>query len=48
LSLSLCDDIVKQKLGGQGLFAEYEREMIVARTKSGLERAKKQGKALGK
>ena len=31
-----------------GVFAEYEREMIVARTKSGLERARKQGKTLGR
>ena len=31
-----------------GVFAEYEREMIVARTKSGLDRAKKQGKTLGR
>lgn len=31
-----------------GVFAEYERELIVARTKAGLERAKKQGKMLGR
>jgi len=31
-----------------GVFAEYEREMIVARTKSGLDRARKQGKTLGR
>ena len=31
-----------------GVFAEYEREMIVARTRSGLERAKRQGKTLGR
>ena len=31
-----------------GVFAEYERELIVARTKSGLERAKRQGKILGR
>lgn len=31
-----------------GVFAEYERELIVARTKSGLERARKQGKTLGR
>jgi len=31
-----------------GVFAEYERELIVSRTLSGLERAKRQGKALGR
>ncbi len=31
-----------------GVFAEYERELIVARTKSGLDRARKQGKTLGR
>jgi len=31
-----------------GVFAEYERELIVARTKSGLERARKEGKTLGR
>jgi len=31
-----------------GVFAEYERELIVARTKAGLERAKRQGKSLGR
>jgi len=31
-----------------GVFAEYERELIVARTLSGLDRAKRQGKALGR
>lgn len=31
-----------------GVFAEYERELIVARTKSGLDRARKQGKMLGR
>jgi DNA invertase Pin-like site-specific DNA recombinase len=31
-----------------GVFAEYERELIVARTLSGLERAKRQGKTLGR
>jgi len=31
-----------------GVFAEYEREIIVARTKAGLERAKRQGKRLGR
>ena len=31
-----------------GVFAEFEREMIVARTIAGLERAKRQGKALGR
>ena len=31
-----------------GVFAEYERELIVARTKSGLERAKREGKRLGR
>lgn len=31
-----------------GVFSEYERELIVARTKAGLERAKRQGKKLGR
>lgn len=31
-----------------GVFAEYERELIVARTLSGLTRAKRQGKKLGR
>jgi DNA invertase Pin-like site-specific DNA recombinase len=31
-----------------GVFAEYERELIVSRTLSGLERAKRQGKTLGR
>ena len=31
-----------------GVFAEYEREMIVSRTKAGLARARKQGKTLGR
>lgn len=31
-----------------GVFAEYECQLIVARTKSGLERARKQGKTLGR
>jgi DNA invertase Pin-like site-specific DNA recombinase len=31
-----------------GVFAEYERELIVARTLSGLQRAIKQGKRLGR
>lgn len=31
-----------------GVFAEYERELIVARTMSGLDRARKQGKVLGR
>jgi DNA invertase Pin-like site-specific DNA recombinase len=31
-----------------GVFAEYERELIVARTKAGLERARRQGKSLGR
>jgi len=31
-----------------GVFAEYERELIVARTNSGLARARKQGKLLGR
>lgn len=31
-----------------GVFAEYERELIVARTKTGLERARRQGKSLGR
>lgn len=31
-----------------GVFAEYERELIVARTLAGLQRAKRQGKALGR
>ena len=30
------------------VLAEYERELIVARTKSGLERARRQGKTLGR
>lgn len=30
------------------ILAEYERELIVARTKSGLDRARKQGKLLGR
>jgi len=31
-----------------GVFAEYERELIVARTLSGLQRARRQGKVLGR
>jgi len=31
-----------------GVFAEYERELIVARTLAGLQRARRQGKALGR
>lgn len=31
-----------------GVFAEYERELIVARTNAGLQRARKQGKVLGR
>ena len=31
-----------------GVFSEYERGLIVSRTKSGLERARKQGKRLGR
>ncbi|MFH0754535.1 MAG: recombinase family protein [Candidatus Omnitrophota bacterium] len=31
-----------------GVFAEYERELIIARTKAGLERARRQGKTLGR
>jgi len=31
-----------------GVFAEYERELIVARTNAGLARARKQGKKLGR
>ena len=31
-----------------GVFAEYERELIVARTRAGLSRAIKQGKKLGR
>lgn len=31
-----------------GVFAEYERELIVSRTKAGLDRAIKQGKILGR
>ncbi|NQT22544.1 MAG: recombinase family protein [Candidatus Omnitrophica bacterium] len=31
-----------------GVFAEFERELIVARTNSGLNRARKQGKTLGR
>ncbi len=31
-----------------GVFGQYERELIVARTKAGLDRARKQGKALGR
>ncbi|MCB9772247.1 MAG: recombinase family protein [Candidatus Omnitrophica bacterium] len=31
-----------------GVFSEYERGLIVSRTKSGLERARKQGKKLGR
>ena len=31
-----------------GVFAEYERELIVSRTKAGLVRARKQGKTLGR
>ncbi len=31
-----------------GVFAEYEREMIVARTNAGLDRARRQGKKLGR
>lgn len=31
-----------------GVFAEYERELIVARTKTGLERARREGKQLGR
>jgi DNA invertase Pin-like site-specific DNA recombinase len=31
-----------------GVFAEYERELIVSRTRAGLERAKREGKRLGR
>ncbi len=31
-----------------GVFSEYEREIIVARTRAGLERARRQGKQLGR
>lgn len=31
-----------------GVFAQYERELIVARTKAGLDRARNQGKVLGR
>lgn len=31
-----------------GAFAQFERSMIIERTKAGLERAKRQGKALGR
>lgn len=31
-----------------GVFAEYERELIVSRTLAGLDRARKQGKVLGR
>ena len=31
-----------------GVFAEYERELIVARTNAGLARARRQGKTLGR
>jgi len=31
-----------------GVFAEYERELIVSRTRSGLDRAVRQGKKLGR
>ena len=31
-----------------GVFAEYERELIVARTLAGMDRARKQGKSLGR
>jgi len=31
-----------------GVFAEYERELIVARTNAGLDRARRQGKTLGR
>jgi DNA invertase Pin-like site-specific DNA recombinase len=31
-----------------GVFAEYERELIVARTNAGLDRARRQGKVLGR
>ena len=31
-----------------GVFAEYERQLIVSRTNAGLERARKQGKKLGR
>lgn len=31
-----------------GVFAEYERELIVSRTMAGLQRAKRQGKTLGR
>ncbi len=31
-----------------GVFAEYERELIVSRTRAGLARARKQGKTLGR
>lgn len=31
-----------------GVFAEYERELIVSRTNAGLDRARRQGKTLGR
>ena len=34
--------------GMMGVFAEYERSMIQERVKAGLERAKAQGKRLGR
>ena len=34
--------------GMRSIFSEFEREMIVARVKAGLERARKQGKTFGR
>ncbi len=38
----------KAMFGMMGVFAEFERAMIQERVKAGLERAKKQGKVLGR
>jgi len=52
--VSLSENINTQTPEGKmfwqllGVFAEYERELIVSRTKAGLERAKREGKRLGR
>lgn len=50
LTQNISTDTPEGKMFWQmlGVFAEYERELIVARTKAGLERAKRQGKSLGR
>ena len=38
----------KMIMGVMGAFAEFERDLLIERTQSGLSRAKSQGKALGR